>query len=97
MDRNTVPSKVFQATKIWILEFMSTKLVPLLPWRPKGMKSLPMTCLEGLFDSFHGPKIASASSNGVFEKYLDIFHDSFENHLNISPCPVSKSTGIFPW
>lgn len=56
-----------------------------------------MTCLEVLFDNFHGPKIASAPANGVFEKHLDIFHDSFKIYLKNSSCPVSKSTEIFPW
>lgn len=43
-----------------------------------------MACLEALFDNFHGPKIASAPANGVFEKHLDIFHDSCKIHLKSS-------------
>lgn len=49
-----------------------------------------MACLEALFDNFHGPKIASAPANGVFEKHLDIFHDSFKIHLKCSSWSKSR-------
>lgn len=31
--------KFFRATKVWIPKFMSTKILPLLSWRPKSMMS----------------------------------------------------------